>query len=1149
VSARIAATVLLTACAVGAHAQTPYRVLDIRPGPAGSEPGALSRAGGVVVFTASDPEHGAELWRSDGTREGTYLLKDIVPGPESSSLSDLAEVGNLTYFRVSHWEYPRSFELWKTDGTEDGTLRVKAWPTEEGWPENLAGSGSTLYFRAQTLEAGSELWKSDGTEEGTVLVKDIVPGAGSSAPGALVGFSGGVFFSANTPGVGLEVWKSDGTAAGTTLVKDIQPGAAGSNATEPKVSWNGQVYFAATRTTSGRELWVSDGTDAGTRPVVDLVPGTGSSFPEHLGVRNGAVYFSAQGSSVGGFYRTDGTAAGTVRLLAGPAGGRTMAAGGLTYFTADGEPYVSDGTVAGTRLLRDIDPGMWGSTPIFFGDVGGSMYFWAQEPPTGFELWRSDGTEAGTSLVRDVWPGTESPFQYGSGIAAGDRLFFVTSDGVSGRELWTLQAGAPAVDAGPDQQVADGAVVSLDGSASFDPEGDPITFEWRDQNDTVLASNATFEIQLPIGVHELTLAVHDGVRTGYDTVVVRVGQALTLTVAGEPVGQGPWHQGTVTVEPGGSCALDGWDASHTCDYLYATDETVVLTATNGMGTTFAGWEGACSGTDPCTVTMTEPQAVTARFVGQRVLGVDVIGQENGLGSVRFDPPGILCAIPPFGTSNFCEQSYTQGEPVVLTALPEPGSIFVGWSDPNCPGTGPCTVSMDNHRLVRATFLGPRTLDLAVTATGEAGGAVRIDPPATLCPVTTPAVNHCVETYAPNTVVQLTALPGPGTTFDGWGPPCAGTAPCALTLTAVSTAVQASFSRANQPPSVALTSPAPGAVLPAPPASTTVTASASDSDGTVARVEFFVDGAKIGESTTAPYGAGWTPVGPGSYVLTARATDDDGAATDSAPVSVTVAAANQPPTLSVTSPLPGVVFTAPASVTLGADASDPDGTITRVEFFEGATSRGFDTTSPYSVTWSGAAAGSHALTAVATDNGGATTTVPFTVAVGASVGATADTFVRDGTHASTNYGGASTLDVRKVTTVGHNRRAFFKFAVDSVPTVTSARLRLFGRLTGSQSFPVQALVFAVADTSWGESTMTWNNQPPTAPTPLGGVVLHPSPSNEQWYEWDITPHVQAAKAAGQTAVTLAVEEDVYAQGAAFRARTAAVGLRPQLVLTP
>ena len=83
--------------------------------------------------------------------------------------------------------------------------------------------------------------------------------------------------------------------------------------------------------------------------------------------------------------------------------------------------------------------------------------------------------------------------------------------------------------------------------------------------------------------------------------------------------------------------------------------------------------------------------------------------------------------------------------------------------------------------------------------------------------------------------------------------------------------------------------------------------------------------------------------------------------------------NQPPTAAITAPANGATFTAGANITLTANASDSDGTVAKVEFFRGATSLGSKTSAPWSVLWSNAPAGSYVLTAIATDNAGASTT--------------------------------------------------------------------------------------------------------------------------------------------------------------------------------
>jgi chitinase len=148
---------------------------------------------------------------------------------------------------------------------------------------------------------------------------------------------------------------------------------------------------------------------------------------------------------------------------------------------------------------------------------------------------------------------------------------------------------------------------------------------------------------------------------------------------------------------------------------------------------------------------------------------------------------------------------------------------------------------------------------------------------------------------------------------------------------------------------------------------------------VTKVEFFNGATKLGEDTTAPYGFTWSGVTAGTYTLTARATDDLGGTTTSAAARITVG--NTPPSVSITYPTDGAVFAWKPTITVTATATDPDGNVTKVEFFNGTTLLGQDATAPYSYTWRNVSQGTHVLTARATDNAGAVTTssaVGFTV---------------------------------------------------------------------------------------------------------------------------------------------------------------------------
>ncbi len=197
---------------------------------------------------------------------------------------------------------------------------------------------------------------------------------------------------------------------------------------------------------------------------------------------------------------------------------------------------------------------------------------------------------------------------------------------------------------------------------------------------------------------------------------------------------------------------------------------------------------------------------------------------------------------------------------------------------------------------------------------------------------------------------------------------------------------------NNPPSVSLTAPTNNANFRGP-TNIGLTATASDSDGSVTNVEFFAGGNKLGEDAASPFSLAWSNAPLGNYALAAVATDDRGLATTSAIVNISITT-NAPPSVALTSPADGASFASGANVTLTASASD-DLAVSKVEFFIGGEKFRTDTNAPHSVVWSNAALGLWTLTAVATDNEGfATTSAPVYVTLTNSAGGT-NTIVSQG----------------------------------------------------------------------------------------------------------------------------------------------------------
>lgn len=387
---------------------------------------------GQYIFAAHSADRGVELWTTDGTIAGTQLVKDIYPGPIGSEPEDdFALLNGYLYFSAATPEYGR--ELWRTNGTEAGTTMVKdiiagpAGSALKGQYE-IGSAGTYLLFKAATAADGYELWRSDGTETGTFLLKDINPGVASSDPTAYHVYNGTVLFWATRAAEGRELWRTNGTAAGTSLVKDIRPGAASSiNTGFPMLNstillpFNNRLLFVADDGASGHEIWTTDGTEAGTYLLKDINPGAEGAFYSLNGptaslflsvVLNGKLYFTAYQQSTGA------------------------------------ELWETDGTPGGTKLFKEILPGMSGGIPFLmpnfrFTDLnsfpvhqGPQFYFLFGHPnDEGVELWKSNGTEGGTVKVK-VIKDTLSDFGNGSYVYANNGFFFSVDDGVHGDELW-----------------------------------------------------------------------------------------------------------------------------------------------------------------------------------------------------------------------------------------------------------------------------------------------------------------------------------------------------------------------------------------------------------------------------------------------------------------------------------------------------------------------------------------------------------------------------------------------------------------------------------------------------------------------------------------------------------------------------------------
>src|SRR6185295_7588897 len=398
--------------------------LDICPGTCWGYRGFLSDpfadGAGKVWFSGQAAAEGAELWISDLTRPGTRRIKDLSPGPFSSDPHDFLAVDRRVFFvtGVSHDDEA----VWVSDGRAAGTRRL-AGPAgadrflNVGFGAALAGRA---VFRLDDGVHGAEPWISSGTVAGTALVADLEPAQlGGSRPQALTRVGDRCFFFTTLPDVeeAHELWVSDGTAAGTERAFAFEPPFDLSRGVRGVELGGRLVFYRATGFEEG-EIWASDGTPEGT---VRLAGGDlrASGILRVVGSR---LFFLAADSAHGGeLWTSDGTPEGTVRLsdFANPepfpdSGSQKRqglrALGGRVAFSAADElgrfePWVSDGTIGGTRHLADVYPAL--VAPFFelsseVVELGGRFFFVSGEgSEVGTEpaLWVSDLTPAGTRIV------------------------------------------------------------------------------------------------------------------------------------------------------------------------------------------------------------------------------------------------------------------------------------------------------------------------------------------------------------------------------------------------------------------------------------------------------------------------------------------------------------------------------------------------------------------------------------------------------------------------------------------------------------------------------------------------------------------------------------------------------------------------------
>ncbi|MEO7523771.1 MAG: ELWxxDGT repeat protein [Ferruginibacter sp.] len=389
-------TIFLFNCLINnIKAQTLELVKDINTGSGSSNPYNFTAADNKLFFVAKADDNQFRLYVSEGTAATTQLL-----GPATGlngTIYSMIAYNNKLFFTCN--DGVNGQELWTSDGTAAGTVLFKdLYPGATGsFPSAFTVTNGKLFFMGNGVDGERRLYVSDGTPSGTIIIRNNYINIFNGFSDFAVMNNEIYFISDGAPLYPSGLWKSDGTLAGTVLVYaggGFSPGVFGSN----YAVLNNKMYFSGYDDTNGGELWVTDGTYGGTHMVINLrTDGVGilnSSMPMALTVYNSSIYFSAADDTHGQ------------------------------------ELFMTDGTAAGTMLVKDMWVGPSGSVPYEITIYNGLLYILNNY---NLEMWKSNGTTAGTQLV------ATAPQTARFGAVWNNKLFII-----SGTNQWLWQSDGVA---------------------------------------------------------------------------------------------------------------------------------------------------------------------------------------------------------------------------------------------------------------------------------------------------------------------------------------------------------------------------------------------------------------------------------------------------------------------------------------------------------------------------------------------------------------------------------------------------------------------------------------------------------------------------------------------------------------------------------